>query len=311
MTLEVVVTEKETIAEGVVRLTLGHPENVALPEWEPGAHIDLLLGPDVVRQYSLCGDPEDRSAFQIAVLHEPDGRGGSRQVHERLRVGDRIGVRGPRNNFPLVEAKRYLFIAGGIGITPIRPMLAAAERRGVEWTLLYGGRTRRSMAFRDQLVHDHGDRVSIRPQDETGLLDLASLLSEPDPETLVYCCGPEPLLAAVEQHCAGWPSGALRVERFTALPDTGERTGFEVELAQSGKVLAVPAGKTILSVVEEAGVQVLSSCREGTCGTCETVVLDGVPDHRDSLLTETERAACDTMMICVSRACGPRLTLDL
>jgi ferredoxin-NADP reductase len=311
MTLDVVVAGKEIIAEGVVRLTLRHPEGDALPEWEPGAHVDLLLGPGMVRQYSLCGDPEDRSALAVAVLHEPAGRGGSRHVHQALRVGARLGMSGPRNHFPLVEAKRYLFIAGGIGITPIVPMLAAAEKRGADWTLVYGGRTRRSMAFLDRLIREHGDRVSIRPQDETGLLDLAPLLDEPDPEALVYCCGPEPLLAAVARHCVSWPSGALRVERFTARADTAERTAFEVELARSGRILAVPVGQSILSAVEDAGVQVLSSCREGTCGTCETVVLDGVPDHRDSLLTETERAEGDTMMICVSRACGPRLVLDL
>lgn len=311
MTFDVVVADKEIIAEGVVCLTLRHPEGDALPEWEPGAHVDLLLGRDMVRQYSLCGDPDDRSALRVAVLHEPDGRGGSRHVHGQLRIGDRLGIDGPRNHFPLVEAKRYLFIAGGIGITPIMPMLTAAEKQGTDWTLVYGGRTRRSMAFLDRLIREHGDRVSIRPQDETGLLELASLLAEPDPETLVYCCGPEPLLAAVERHCASWPSGALRVERFTAKVDTAQRTAFEVELAQSGRTLLVPADQSILSVVEDAGVQVLSSCREGTCGTCETVVLDGMPDHRDSLLTETERAAGDTMMICVSRACGPKLVLDL
>jgi ferredoxin len=187
-------------------------------------------------------------------------------------------------------------------------MLAAVHERGAGWRLVYGGRTRDTMAFRDKLVQDYTDRVSVRPQDETGLLDLSSLLAEPDPETAVYCCGPEPLLAAVEQL---WPSEALHVERFRPRAAAGERTSFEVELARSGRTLVVPAGRSILSVVEDAGVQVLSSCREGTCGTCETVVLDGVPAHHDSLLTEAEQAAGDTMMICVSRACGTRLVLDL
>lgn len=308
--LDVLVADKEVVADGVVLLTLRHRDGNELPAWAPGAHVDLVLGPDLVRQYSLCGDPADRSRLRVAVLREPNGRGGSDHVHNRLRTGDELRVRGPRNHFALVEASRYLFIAGGIGITPILPMVAAVEARGARWRLVYGGRTRASMAFREELSREYGGRVSIRPQDETGLLDLDSLLAEQDPDTAVYCCGPEPLLAAVE---ARRPNGALHVERFTPKPDadSGERTSFEVELTQTGKTLVVPADKSILEVVEDAGVQVLSSCREGTCGTCETVVLDGAPDHRDSLLTDDEKAAGDTMMICVSRACGARLILDL
>jgi ferredoxin-NADP reductase len=306
--LDVLLDRKQTVADGVVLLTLRHPAGDPLPAWEPGAHMDLVLSPGLVRQYSLCGDPADRSVLRLAVLREPDGRGGSHYVHDRLQTGDPVRIRGPRNNFPLVDASRYLFIAGGIGITPILPMLAAAEQRQAEWRLVYGGRTRSSMAFRDELCRDYGDRVSIRPQDETGLLDLDSLLSEPAQETAIYCCGPEPLLAAVEQRCA---PGALHVERFTPKPDTGPSVSFEVELAQSGRTLVVPEGKSVLEVIEGAGVNVLSSCREGTCGTCETVVLAGAPDHRDSLLTEEEKAAGDTMMICVSRSCGGRLVLDL
>jgi ferredoxin-NADP reductase len=315
--LEVVLDGKETIADGVVRLTLRHPDGAALPSWEPGAHVELVLRPDLVRQYSLCGDPADRSALRVAVLREPNGRGGSAYVHDRLQAGDRLRLGGPRNNFALVAARRYLFIAGGIGITPIVPMIAAADRCGTDWRLVYGGRTLASMAFRERLRRDHGDRVTIRPQDRTGLLDLDSLLAEPDRETAVYCCGPEPLLAAVEQRCERWPPGALHVERFAPRPDAGPLVSgsgdraFEVELARSGRTLAVPEGRSILEVVEDAGVAVLSSCREGTCGTCETAVLAGKPDHRDSLLTEEERAAADTMMICVSRSCGDQLVLDL
>ena len=169
------------------------------------------------------------------------------------------------------------------------------------------------MAFRAELRERYGDKVSIQPQDEVGLLDLASLLAEPDADTLVYCCGPEPLLAAVEAKCAAWPAGALQVERFApkAYDEPMLRESFEVELEQSGLTLTVPPDKSILQVVEEAGVAILSSCREGTCGTCETGVLAGVPEHRDSLLTADERAANDTMMICISRSCTPKLVLDL
>jgi ferredoxin-NADP reductase len=269
------------------------------------------LHPGLVRQYSLCGEPADRRAWRIAVLREPESRGGSRHVHERLTVGAKLRVDGPRNHFPLLDATEYLFIAGGIGITPILPMIDAAEASGRAWRLLYGGRRRSSMAFLDRLA-GHGDRVSIRPQDETGLLDLDVLPAQPRPGTLVYCCGPEPLLSAVEQRCAGWPAGTLRVERFTPRPcDASEDTGFEVELAQSGRMVSVAPGVSILRALETAGVAVLSSCREGTCGTCETPVLRGRVEHRDSVLTEAERDAGDFMMICVSRSRDPLLVLDL
>ncbi|NKQ57455.1 oxidoreductase [Amycolatopsis sp. K13G38] len=311
--LEVLLARKEVVADGVVRLTLRHPEGEPLPPWEPGAHLDLVLRPDVVRQYSLCGDPGDRSVLQVAVLRQPEGRGGSQLVHDELSDGDRLRIRGPRNHFGFVKSKRYLFIAGGIGITPIMPMIAAADARGADWRLIYGGRTSTSMAFRDELAQKYGDRVTAWPQDEHGLMDLQALLGKPQKRTAVYCCGPERLLTAVQELCRFWPSGALHFERFTPKQgaDSGERTEFEVELAQSGLTLTVPEDRSILQVVEDAGVPVLSSCQEGTCGTCETSVLDGVVDHRDSLLSDDEQAANDTMMICVSRACGRRLVLDL
>ncbi|MCC8243191.1 PDR/VanB family oxidoreductase [Saccharothrix luteola] len=301
---DVLVERKELIADGVVRLTLRHPRGEPLPAWEPGAHVDLVLGPDLVRQYSLCGDPADRSTLQVAVLHEPAGRGGSRYVHSTLGEGSTVRVRGPRNQFPLVAAERYLFVAGGIGITPIVPMIRAVAGRGASWRLLYGGRTRSSMAFAGDLRERYGDRVVVRPQDETGLLELDSFLAA---DAEVYCCGPEPLLAAVEQRSPA----RLHVERFTPRAVEGERTSFEVELARSGRTLVVPEDESILDAVEEAGIAVLSSCREGTCGTCETGVLEGVPDHRDSVLDDEERAACDVMMICVSRSRSRRLVLDL
>ncbi|MEV1155219.1 PDR/VanB family oxidoreductase [Micromonospora chokoriensis] len=309
--VELVVTRRDQVATEVVAISLSRPDGADLPDWTPGAHIDLELGAGLTRQYSLCGDPADRSVLRIAVQREPDGRGGSRLAHERLTVGATVRVRGPRNTFRLVAARRYLFVAGGIGITPIAPMVAAADAAGADWRLVYGGRSRATMAFATTLRERYGDRVNLCPQDETGLLDLAGLLGRPD-DRLVYCCGPEPLLKAVEKRCLGWPPGRLHVERFTPLATTGgEETTIEVELVLSGRTVTVPPGTPILQAVEEAGVSVLSSCREGTCGTCETPVLDGVPDHRDSLLTAQERAAGDTMMICVSRARTPRLVLEL
>lgn len=315
--LDLVVEKKESMAEGVVQLTLRSPDGAELPAWEPGAHIDLVLDDELTRQYSLCGDPAERSVLQIAVLREPDGRGGSAHVHDLLHVGDTVRVRGPRNHFPLRPASRYVFIAGGIGITPILPMIEQVEAAGAEWTLAYGGRTRGSMAFRDRLQRAYPSKVVIHPADETGLLDLAEILADPGAsaeDALVYCCGPEPLLLAVEAQCAAaWPHGALNIERFAprAGATDGPREAFEVELTRSGLTLPVPAERSVLEVVEEAGVQVLTSCQEGTCGTCETAVLDGVPDHRDSVLTDDEQAANDTMMICVSRSCSARLVLDL
>jgi len=306
----VLVEQVEPLAEGVLGLTLRAADGGQLPPWHPGAHVDLVLEPGLVRQYSLCGDPDDRHRWRLAVLREPASRGGSRHVHERLAPGTRLQVDGPHNHFELLPAPEYLFIAGGIGITPIMPMLAAATAAGARWRLLYGGRKRASMALLDRLAR-YGDRVSVHPQDEAGLLDL-SLLDTPRPGALVYCCGPEPLLAAVEARCAGWPEGALRVERFTPKPaEFAADHDFEVVLSCSDRTVRVPAGISILKAIEQAGVGVLSSCREGTCGTCETGVLDGEPEHRDSILTEAERAAGDLMMICVSRCRGERLVLDL
>ncbi|MGY1731682.1 cytochrome P450 [Geodermatophilus sp. SYSU D01045] len=306
------VAVKREVADGVVELVLRAADGSPLPAWEPGAHVDLVLDGAPTRQYSLCGDPADHSAYRLGVLRDPDGRGSSRYVHDTLREGDRVRVRGPRNNFPLAPSPRYLFVAGGIGITPVLPMIRAAEAAGADWRLVYGGRRRASMAFLDELA-PHGDRVSVRPQDETGLLDLDEVLGTPQPDTLVYCCGPEPLLAAVERTVAGWPARSLRVERFAPRPQTGPVSDepFEVVLQRSELTLPVPADRSILSVVEAAGVGVLSSCAEGTCGTCETAVLAGTPDHRDSVLGDDERQAGDCMMICVSRAAGPRLVLDL
>jgi ferredoxin len=192
------------------------------------------------------------------------------------------------------------------------PMIRAASVGGAQWRLVYGGRQRSSMAFLDELAA-HGDQVTVWPQDERGLLPLADLLGTPQPGTLVYCCGPEPLLNAVERGCAGWPAGSLHTERFVAKPLTEPvlAEAFDVHLQRSDLTLTVPVDRSILSVVDEAGVQVLSSCGEGTCGTCETPVLDGVPDHRDSVLDAGQRAAGDCMMICVSRSCTSRLVLDL
>ncbi len=312
-TIPVTVAERREEAEDVISLTLRHAGGGELPAWQPGAHLDLLLADGLERQYSLCGDPADRDTWRIAVLREREGRGGSAYVHDRLTAGSALRVRGPRNNFPLRSASRYLFVAGGIGITPILPMLHAAHAAGAQWSLLYGGRRRASMAFAEQLATRYEDRVLLRPQDETGLLDLPGFLGAPHPDTAVYCCGPGPLLDAVTDYCAasGWPEPAMERFQPKELEAGAENRSFEVVLSRSGLTLTVPQDASVLETVRAAGVEVLYSCTEGTCGTCETDVLEGDPDHRDSLLTAEERAAGETMMICVSRCRGDRLVLDL
>ncbi|MFG2647822.1 PDR/VanB family oxidoreductase [Streptomyces sp. NPDC048436] len=309
------VSERVSAADGVVTLTFVDPAGRKLPSWTPGDHIDLILPEiDLVRQYSLCGSSTDRYTWRIAVLLEPSGRGGSRHVHQALGVGATVRVRGPRNHFQLEPSARYLFIAGRIGITPILPMVAAAETDGREWELVYGGRSRASMAFLDELT-PYGDRVRVHPQDEAGLLPLSQLLNTPRQDCLVYCCGPEALIGAVESGCAGWPAGSLRTERFKAqpvMPDEEEyATSFEVVCRRSGLTLEVPPHESILDVADRAGVRTFAACREGICGTCETSVIEGGAEHRDAVLTEEQRASGESMMICVSRARGSRLVLDL
>lgn len=312
--MDMIVEERRDEADGVVSLSLVSAAGAELPAWSPGAHVDVVLGNGVTRQYSLCSEPGDGRRWRIGVLREAAGRGGSEYVHDKLHGGDVVEVGLPRNNFELETAPRYVFVAGGIGITPILAMIAAAQRAGAEWTLLYGGRSRTSMAFTGELA-GYGDRVTVAPQDETGLLDLDALLGVPRPDTLVYACGPGPLLDAVSDRMAAWPAGALRVERFTpkALGNDEPDAEFEVEFATSGVTAVVPQGVSVLSVAEQNGLLPDWSCREGTCGTCETTLLDGRAEHRDSLLTDDEREEQATMMICVSRAergC-PRLRLDL
>lgn len=309
---EVRVFEKTVGADGVAVVRLRREDGGPLPAFEPGAHIDLLIDGVAPRQYSLCGDAADRRSWRLGILREPHGSGASAHVHDRLQVGDVIRVRGPRNHFPLRAAPRYLFIAGGIGITPLLPMIAAAHSRGAEWRLLYGGRTRGSMAFLDELSN-YGDQVEVAPLDEVGLLDLDAVLTVPRKDTLVYCCGPESLLTAVEVAARDWPPGALHVERFSAKPmnEVARADSFHVFLKLSGVQLEVSPDVSVLEAVSAAGIDVLSSCTEGTCGTCETRVLGGDPDHRDSILSEEERSANDCMMICVSRSLSDHLILDL
>ncbi|MFI7493628.1 cytochrome P450 [Kocuria sp. M4R2S49] len=316
-TLSLEVLARTEASDGVVALTLGHPDGGELPRWKAGAHVDVHVPngelEPFVRQYSLSSDPAERTTYRIGVLKEVSGRGGSAAVHEALVPGSRVTVSWPRNNFRLAPSPKYLFVAGGIGITPILAMTREAERAGAQWELVYGGRTRSSMAFLAELAV-HGDRVEVVPQDERGLIDLPGLFRQVREDTLVYACGPEPLLHAAEECTAHWPKDSLRLERFApkAVERTVPDTAFEVEFAESGTVVQVGSEQTILEAAEQAGLPVISSCKTGTCGTCETPLLAGRADHRDSILSTSEQETGATVMICVSRAAAgcPRLVLD-
>jgi ferredoxin-NADP reductase len=297
--LEMEVKAKTPITDTITQLTLVRADGRDLPEWTPGAHIDLVLGPDMVRQYSLCGEPGDPRSWQVSVLYQPDGRGGSARLHHELREGENITVRGPRNNFQLVEAPQYLFIAGGIGITPLLSMIAEVDRVEAEWALTYGGRSRRNMAFADDLKQAHRDAVTLVPEDTDGRIDLARLLAGVTPRTAVYVCGPEGLLGAVESMATELDIvGQIHLERFT--PKTQRNApvldSFEVEFVRSGVTVSVGPDE---------------SCSEGTCGTCETNIVSGQADHRDSVLSTAEQEEHSTLMICISRAACPKISLDL
>ncbi|MDT0483450.1 cytochrome P450/oxidoreductase [Streptomyces doebereineriae] len=312
------VTAVRAAAQDVVAVDLALPDGGDLPAWRPGAHIELRLPSGRLRQYSLCGDPDDAGTWRIGVLREPRGRGGSAELHELARPGALFAVRGPRNHFPLTSAPSYLFLAGGIGVTPILAMVRAAAGRGTPFTVVYGGRTRSTMAFADELAAVAGDQLTLLPQDEAGLPDLPRLLGGLDADTAVHACGPAPMLAAVERECARLDlTDRLHLERFTAgddletAYDAAENRDFDVQLARTGGTLTVPADRRLIEVLRDAVPGLSYDCEKGYCGACETRVLGGTPEHRDSVLSEEERLAGRTMMICVGRCRGDRLVLDL
>jgi len=301
-------------ARGVVSLELQDLNGATLPEYSPGAHIDLHLGNGLVRSYSLCGAPEVHDRYTVGVLLDRNSRGGSRYVHEQLRVGNTLTVGVPRNNFALDESAAHtVLVAGGIGVTPIVCMARRLAELGRPFTLLYCARSRAEAAFVETLSA-HGDAVRFHFDDEAGVPpDLNAVLAGQDVQTHLYCCGPGPMLTAFEAACEahGYPN--VHIERFAADPsvEAVQEGEYTVTLSRTGANVKVPAGKSLLDALLDAGVQVDYSCREGVCGSCETAVLEGCPDHRDSVLSNNERAANKTMMICVSGCKGSRLVLDL
>jgi ferredoxin-NADP reductase len=306
------VVARELVVHDVLAVELAPVGGGSLPAWEPGAHIDVEVMPGVERQYSLVARTP-QGHWRIAVLREYPGRGGSIAVHDQLAVDDQLWVGGPRNHFGFDPTRPAVFVAGGIGITPIVAMVDAAQTAGTPWELHYAGRTRGGMAFAAELAERYPDHVRVAAADEGARLDLVALLAAPR-DAVVYCCGPARLMDAVQAAAAHWAPGSVRVEHFEAAADaTAPGAAFEAELALSGLTLEVPADRSLLDVAEDAGVFVLSSCREGTCGTCETPVLEGSVDHRDTVLSPAEQADDRTMMICVSRAAAgcPKLVLEL
>lgn len=300
-------------AEGVVGVRLSSEDGSALPAWEPGAHIDVRLPSGTSRQYSLCGDPGERGHYDIAVRLEAAGRGGSAEVHGTALAGRELTVSEVRNHFRLDDADEYLLIAGGIGITPLLPMARVLAARGAAWSAVYCGHGAATMAFRRELADLGGARVRFVDTAREPRPDLKELVGALRPGGVVYCCGPNGLLDSVTEVC---DSAGIRceTEHFGAAgAPSGEADSEEVELElrQSGLTVVAGPDTTLLEAIREAGVDLESDCEEGYCGTCETTVLDGVPDHRDVVLSKAERAANKTMFPCVSRACGRKLVLDL
>ncbi|CAN5377338.1 hypothetical protein BH09ACT4_BH09ACT4_22490 [soil metagenome] len=306
-TRSLVVSALRHETDDVIELELRDPDGADLPEWLPGAHIDLWAVPQRGGQYSLLGDPDERSVWRIGVLREPESRGVSRTVHEVLKSGDAVPVGGPRNNFPIVEADDYLFLVGGIGITPVIPMIAAVKKSGRPWSLHWA--TRATSGPFESLVT--GSAEVHRYHSGSERLDLRKILSSTAPGTAVYCCGPERMLDAVTELGAEFGLD-IHLERFSGVEAVreGDRP-FELELASTGERLTVPADRTALSVLQDRGIEILTACGEGNCGSCETRVLSGAVEHRDVLLTPAQRAAGDRMMVCVSRAVGDRVVIDL
>ena len=298
-------------APGVLSLHLASLDGAALPAFEPGAHIDVKLPDGTLRQYSLCGDPNDLTHYRLGIRAVTGGQS-SGFVHKRLRPGDVVTVSTPRNNFPLVAAKHYIFVAGGIGVTPFIPMMREVAARNGSFTLLYCNKRNEDAPFLRE-IEALGGELSLHASEAGTRLDVAQRFAAVETGAVVYCCGPEKLMLAVEEATAGWPEGSVHFEWFAprSRPEGETSDSFEVVCQASGKTLTVPADKSILEVLGENGIEVPRSCEQGICGTCEVRVVSGEVDHRDSILSSAERAAGETMMICVSRCRGARLVLDV
>jgi len=310
--IEAELTAVRPVARDINAYEFRASEGGSLPPATAGAHIDIHLANGLVRQYSLIQPEPDPAAYVVAVKRDAQSRGGSRFIHEQLRPGVRLKISAPRNNFRLDEhAPHTVLIAGGIGITPIWSMVQRLEALGRHWRLHYACRSRDDAAFRTEL--ESRASAEFHFDDEAGgkVLDIGAIVASAPAAAHLYCCGPAPMLAAFEEAAAAWPRPQVHVEYFTAKEAPATAGGFVVELRRSGRELAVPEGQTILETVRAAGIQAPSSCEAGICGTCETRVIAGIPDHRDQWLSEEERAANKTVMICCAGCKSERLVLDL
>lgn len=314
-TVTVTVTARRPLTARVDEFRLEPAAPGVLPGWTPGAHLDVTVpgggaGEALVRQYSLCSDPADRSGYTIAVDRAADSRGGSTALHELATVGTPLQVGEPRNHFPLTRALNYVFVAGGIGVTPMIALAAQVARSEGPWHMLCLARTTDAMPYLPELRSTFGDAVSFHAS-SGGRVDLAAELADLPRGTAVYVCGPGTLADDVAAVVADQPAVDVFTEQFTAPDTSGETTSFDVSLASSGETFTVPSDASVLSVLEDHGRLVASSCREGMCGTCEVEVVSGEVDHRDAVLTPEERAENESMMVCVSRCFSGRLVLDL
>ena len=312
-TMPLRVTRNDLIADGIHILEFRDATGKQLPEFSAGAHIAVRVPNGLLRKYSLCNDPAERDRYQIAVKREDNGRGGSCSLIDDVKAGDELTVTAPVNDFGLPpRAQDFLFIAGGIGVTPIMAMIRQVASEGRRFRLFYCSRSPETTAFREELSEPQfKDTVTIHYDqgDPSRSLDLRAILAERKNREHLYCCGPRPLMEAVRAMTDHWSSTAVHFEAFSeAETHKAGDTPFRVKLARSGAVLDIPTNKTILEALREHGLEVPSSCETGTCGTCRTKLLEGEADHRDLVLADHERR--DNIMICVSRARGDEITID-
>jgi ferredoxin-NADP reductase len=301
-------------AESINSFELVSPDGGELPPFTAGAHIDLHLANGMIRSYSLVNDQGERHRYVIAVNNDAAGRGGSKLVHDSLRAGQVIEISHPRNNFVLHEnAAHSVLIAGGIGITPLLSMIRRLEALGRSWEVHYAARTRPAAAFLDELsaLRPSNLHLTFDHEPQAKMIDLVAIVKSAHPDAHLYCCGPVSMLEAFEAATADRPASHVHVEYFKAKEKPAADGGFEVKLARSKQTIAVQPGQTILDALLSAGVNVNYACSEGVCGTCETKVIEGVPDHRDLFLSRKEQQANKSIMICCSGSKSPTLILDI
>ncbi|KNY08139.1 hypothetical protein AKH00_06100 [Microbacterium sp. GCS4] len=306
--MPLVVSEIVRETPSIVSVRLESPDGSPLPPWVPGAHVDVQLITRHERQYSLCGDPADVAGYRIAVLREPASRGGSHYIHSFLRVGSRVWVRPPRNLFALDDASSYLLVAAGIGITPILAMARHLAAEGADWRMVYLVRRPDDVAFAADL-DALGDRITTHASAEDGRLDLARLVSDTAPGTAIYACGPQGFIEALSALDDELPSGgSIHIERFEPKPRKNRpNEEFTVICSRSRITVTVPEKRSMLDALRDSGVDVQGSCLRGICGSCALSVLDGQPEHRDSLTADEESS---TIYPCVSRSISPQLVVD-